>query len=486
MDKTTISYFGATDVGMIRDHNEDTFILIDLTDVSGRDFGLVAMVADGMGGANAGEVASDIACRVVEDRYLKLQQMPDNHRDVEKYLKNLILEAHYQILEHAKLHPECQGMGTTAVIAWIIEDHLHLAWCGDSRAYVYQKQQHSSLSPLTDDHSFVWEMVKRGELTPEEARVHPQSNIILQVLGSTDSKPSPSYLSKPLEKGETIMLCSDGLNGMLSDTHIQQILEKETEAEACTNVLIEAAKQAGGTDNITVILGEVKSVGKGKVTKKGGSHLLKSRWFIFLGLAILLTILLIVIITSWRENAAALLDEHEQEHFESDANQQVTEAGLPQKLSTATEKSKTNVTSQAAKVTNNTSAVSSEAFDFYAELQKLNNTFEHKVITGKQLLDGCESCNHDADLESFNSVIASTEVYLKNQLDLAKEREQVTAGARRQLLEISESLNIMYDQRKIFSDTREEQKYMVALLENIVLKISEEMDKFTTKVEEKK
>lgn len=484
MDKTKISYFGATDVGVVRDHNEDTFILIDLTDVHGRDFGLVAMVADGMGGANAGEVASDIACRVVEDRYLKLQQMPNNHRDVEKYLKNLILEAHYQIVEHAKLHPECQGMGTTAVIAWIIEDYLHLVWCGDSRAYVYQKHQHSSLSPLTDDHSFVWEMVKRGELTPEEARVHPQSNIILQVLGSTDSRPSPSYLNKPLERGETIILCSDGLNGMLSDAQIQQILEKETEVEACTNVLIEAAKRAGGTDNITVILGEVKSVGKGKVTKKGGTPLLKNRWFIFLGLAILLTILLIVIITSWRDNAAALLEEQEQ--FESVTDTPLTEDDLPQKLSTLAEKGETDVTPKAAKITNNTSTLSPEAFDFYTELQKLNNTFEHKVFTGKQLLEGCESCNHHADLESFNGVIASTEEYIKNQLDLAKEREQVTAGARQQLLEISESLNIRYDQRKTFNNTQEEQKYMVALLENIVLKISEEMDKFTTKVEEKK
>lgn len=260
VNPTTINYYGATDTGRLRTHNEDCFVTVDLTGTGDRNRGVVLMIADGMGGANAGEVAADIACRVVRDRFSQLKASLPASQDPEKYLKNLLDEAHRQIVAHAHHHPECRGMGTTAVIAWLLDGYLHVVWCGDSRCYVYQKHQQFTLTPFTDDHSLVWQMVQDGELSPEEARVHPQSNMILQVLGGYEAPPAPTYAVKKLVAGEQILLCSDGLNGMLSDARMQQLLEQEVSTDATVSALIETANQAGGYDNITVVLAEVGSM----------------------------------------------------------------------------------------------------------------------------------------------------------------------------------------------------------------------------------
>ena len=478
MSTTKINYFGATDVGIVRDHNEDNFTLIDLTDVDGKDFGLVFMVADGMGGANAGEVASEIACKVVEDRYLKLKQIPPAPRDVEKYLKNLILEAHYQILEHTQKHPECEGMGTTAVIAWTIGDTLHVAWCGDSRAYVFQDPKQEALKPFTDDHSLVWEMVKSGELTSEEARVHPQSNIILQVLGSTDGKPSPSYLNRQLEKEERILLCSDGLNGMLSDASIQRILNARDGTEDTVSVLIEKARQAGGTDNITAILADVEAVGKSNY-KKG--ILQKKMWPFILGLVVLLIVLLIFVLPLLNKDKSAYPELPEKPGAEAvlpKANEQSST------IQTTASPDRKPVTKAGAKQAAQNTRKPDGDFNYHAKLEQLHNTFEDKVLAGKKLLDGCESCNHDTDLESFNAIIGSTAAYMRDQLD--NNGKHTSPVSRTELMKISESLDVRFDQRRPSEgNTLEEQKYTINMLEKIIQKIGEEMDKFTTNVEEK-
>lgn len=482
MSTTKINYFGATDVGIVRDHNEDNFTLIDLTDVNGNDFGLVFMVADGMGGANAGEVASEIACKVVEDRYLKLKQVPATPRDVEKYLKNLILEAHYQILEHTKLHPECEGMGTTAVIAWIIGDYLHIAWCGDSRAYVYQEAKQEALTPFTDDHSLVWEMVKSGELSAEEARVHPQSNIILQVLGSTDSRPAPSYLSRQLATEERILLCSDGLNGMLPDARIQQLLMARNGTEDTVAVLIEKAREAGGTDNITAILADVEAVGSSSHSQKKGG-LLKKKWPFILGLVLLLLVLIIVMLPRAKKDTSVSPDVPEQRAEEASISEQAEKTA---KLDAAASPAGQPRAKDKVKQTAQKSGGASERFDYHAELLRLHASFEDKVLAGKKMLDGCESCDHNADLESFNVVIAATEGYIKEQLNQAGEDtgSKVVSGS--ELLKISESLDVRFDQQQASGgNSLEEQQYTLAVLEKIIQKISEEMDKFTTNVEEK-
>jgi protein phosphatase len=208
-----------------------------------------------MGGTNAGEVASHLAQESVQKAFQQLASIPDSSSKREKFLRQCILNAHEQIVEHQHKHLETAGMGTTLVIAWVIGESLHTAWSGDSRCYVYAGT--SPLKPFTDDHSMVWELVKKGSLTPEEARTHPESNLILQSLGSPDNPPKPSIRSEKLRAGNRVLVCSDGLNGMLPDQRIEQLLsEGNGTAETCAD-LVKQANMAGGEDNITCLLLDV-------------------------------------------------------------------------------------------------------------------------------------------------------------------------------------------------------------------------------------
>ena len=164
--------------------------------------------------------------------------------------------AHESIVQHGKTHPETRGMGTTLVLAWVVQGHYHIAWCGDSRAYLYRKEE--SFAPLTDDHSLVWEMVMAGSLSPEQARLHPDSNIITQSLGTPQVPPRADLLSPiPCLVGDRFLLCSDGLNGMLSDPQIETIIAGQPKLPQCGKRLIAAANAAGGHDNITLTLLEI-------------------------------------------------------------------------------------------------------------------------------------------------------------------------------------------------------------------------------------
>ena len=262
----TITLFGITDVGRQRSHNEDNFVVA--RDVSGNEWGFkrdslvnigkagaVLAVADGMGGTNAGEVASHLAQEYVQQAFQQLTDVPDTSAKREKFLKNCIIEAHNRIVEHQHSNLDTAGMGTTLVIAWVLDDMLHTAWSGDSRCYVYTPGE--PLKPFTDDHSMVWDLVKKGALSPEEARNHPESNLILQSLGSPDNPPKPSSRSTRLKKGDRVLVCSDGLNGMLPDQRIEQLLaEQKGTADTCAE-LIQHANIAGGDDNITCLLLDV-------------------------------------------------------------------------------------------------------------------------------------------------------------------------------------------------------------------------------------
>jgi len=294
---TVVNYYGDTNVGQSRDHNEDSFIIIDLSEQTPAPMGYLLMIADGMGGANAGEVASAIACQEVENQIQQLTQPPIS-KDIENYLKGLLMNAHRQIVEYARANPECDGMGTTAVIAWILDGHIHIAWCGDSRCYIYHKGQEAPLQPFTEDHSFVWQMVQRGELTPEEARVHEHSNIILQALGSADGKPHPSYISKQLQGEEKVLLCSDGLNSMLSDFQIQQIIDNHSDVEKITELLVQAANNVGGLDNITVLYADVVSSGSNSQEPRGKSILqkIKEKWIFALIASIILSVFVVFLV----------------------------------------------------------------------------------------------------------------------------------------------------------------------------------------------
>lgn len=258
--------FGITDVGRARDHNEDNFVICkDLSEDAWKfdrneirelsDKGTVLVVADGMGGTNAGEIASDLAQKSIRSQFEQLDEIPGNDREILDMLNGFILNAHDQIVQYQQEHLDTAGMGTTLVIAWILNDKLYTSWSGDSRCYVFNP--HTALYPLTDDHSHVWEMVKNNHLTPEQARTHPESNLISQNLGDTNQKPKPEGKVRKLNSGERVLVCSDGLNGMISDAAIHYVLvDEKSTPEACKR-LVEKAKQAGGHDNITVLLLDV-------------------------------------------------------------------------------------------------------------------------------------------------------------------------------------------------------------------------------------
>lgn len=258
--------FGITDVGRVRDHNEDNFAVCkdldkgewnydrsELRELSDR--GAVMIVADGMGGTNAGEIASDIAQKTVKKQFDELKKVPRNDEKILNLLGDFIIEAHDKIVEHQKNYLDTAGMGTTMVVAWVLGKKLYVSWSGDSRCYVFNND--TPAYPFTDDHSQVWEMVKNNHMTPEEARVHPESNLITQNLGDPSQPPQPEGKCVNLQPGDRILVCSDGLNGMLSDADIHYTLVEEQETSEACKKLVESAKNAGGHDNITVLLFDV-------------------------------------------------------------------------------------------------------------------------------------------------------------------------------------------------------------------------------------
>ncbi len=261
-----VEIFGSTDVGQVRDHNEDNFVLCK--DLSNQDWtykrddqfdlgplGSVLFVADGMGGTNAGEVASEIAQASIAEEFKNVTALPGDDQAIMAFLKKVIVKAHQNIVHRTLEDPTTAGMGTTAVVCWVVNEKAYVAWSGDSRMYLYREG--AEFSPITDDHSIVWELVKNGQLTAEEARTHENSNIITQSLGDDSRGPKPDAKMVPLHQGDRVMLCSDGLSGMISDNMLGGMLSGRLSTADTCKELINAANAAGGTDNITVLLLDV-------------------------------------------------------------------------------------------------------------------------------------------------------------------------------------------------------------------------------------
>ncbi len=276
MNTLKIKTIGDTHVGQRRTNNEDNLLLgrdlvkkdwslssSDIIEVGA--LGTLLLVADGMGGAAAGDVASTLAINSVKDIFSDMNALPEDDDSILELLGNIIYNAHHTVVNGSIDHPERQGMGTTLVIGLIVGIKLYLAWSGDSRAYRYSKNgvpaknsyDTDNLELLTSDHSMVWEMVEKGKLTAEQARVHPNSNIITQSLGDAMHTPSPDGRIIQLRKGDRIVLCSDGLNSMLPDFEIESILSTVEETSETCEKLIWLANNAGGADNITVIVADV-------------------------------------------------------------------------------------------------------------------------------------------------------------------------------------------------------------------------------------
>lgn len=238
----TIHAFGLTDKGRVRPHNEDALLVEP-------EAGIFA-VADGMGGHAAGEVASRIAIETVDELLARKRALPD---DIPGTLRSIVQEANQRIADRIKQSPECAGMGTTLVIAAVSGSTVWLAHVGDSRAYILHD---GAIRQLTSDHSFVNELVRLGMLTAEQASRDPRRNVVTRALGS-DPSVVPDVIEEECEPGDVLLLCSDGLNTMLRDEQILQAMSMAPEdlEDACRQ-LVSGANDAGGEDNITVVLAQ--------------------------------------------------------------------------------------------------------------------------------------------------------------------------------------------------------------------------------------
>jgi protein phosphatase len=261
--KIRIEVFAKTDLGRARDHNEDRFLVADLTrkaaslqaDVRQHDVGprgTLLVVADGMGGAAAGEVASQMAADTI---YAHLAKTWNEEREATPQrfayrLKEAVEVANASIHAHAKAHPEVRGMGTTMTAAGVLNDHLYLTQVGDSRAYLIRGGE---AHQLTKDQSLMQRLVEAGELTEEEAAHSERRNIILQALGP-DPKVKVDLTHQELRRGDVVVLCSDGLSGQVKKDEIAKIVTATPDLAAVCDQLVALANERGGPDNITVVI----------------------------------------------------------------------------------------------------------------------------------------------------------------------------------------------------------------------------------------
>lgn len=228
--------FALSDKGCVRSNNED-YCLIE------PELGLYVL-ADGMGGAKAGERASRMAVETVAERVLFAQQ-----RD-SQVLLSAVEEANRRVLEAAQSDSSLEGMGTTLVAALEVEGKLSIASVGDSRAYVLDNQ---GFRVITDDQTWVNEVGRPLGLDEDSLKNHPMRHVLTMAIGAS-SPLTVNYYSVPLEPGAQVLICSDGLHGVLEGPHLEQILRGGESLEASCRHLVQAAKEAGGPDNVTVVL----------------------------------------------------------------------------------------------------------------------------------------------------------------------------------------------------------------------------------------
>jgi serine/threonine protein phosphatase PrpC len=257
-----VKLFARTDVGQVREHNEDNFLVADLSRRTRGlleanrvapvgPHGMVFAVCDGMGGAAAGEIASQLAVDIIYERMSEgLEGRPPLKRDeLARRLVRAVEAAGLRIFQEAKADRTRRGMGTTVTAAALMDDHIFFAQVGDSRGYILRGE---TLVQVTRDQSLVNQLIEAGQLTEEEAETFEHNNIILQALGTSDTV-QVDLTFVELLRGDTLMLCSDGLSGMVRFEEIREVLRSSGEPLEICKTLTERANQAGGHDNITVI-----------------------------------------------------------------------------------------------------------------------------------------------------------------------------------------------------------------------------------------
>ena len=230
-----------TDPGKVRDHNEDSVIVVK--NAAGE---YLMAVADGMGGHNGGEIASSIAISHIGKRFTEISSV-GNKEDAINFIKDMVSECNLLINKHTEEHPESVGMGTTIVLALITPAFLLFGNLGDSSGFVIKNGR---LEKITSDHTLVNLLVKSGELTPEEAKDHPNRNVLMKALGSLTTVEMDIFDVETDVDG--ILLCSDGLTNMLEFDQIARVLNEDLTPEEKVKKLVVKSNNRGGTDNISI------------------------------------------------------------------------------------------------------------------------------------------------------------------------------------------------------------------------------------------
>lgn len=238
--------YGATDKGIDREYNEDRFTGRMLTDCFG-----YAVVCDGMGGEKGGEIASTLACETIAATLDESLREGQDEKTVYNIIETAVETANHIVLDRAREEgEELAGMGTTATLAVLAGDTCYLCNVGDSRCYLLHQNE---LRQLTVDHTHVQLMLDRGEITPEEAREHPQRHYLTKAVG-VEPNLTPYFRQVTLAPGDLVLLCSDGLHGMLEPQELAELLGSCTDRAALCEQLIAEANRLGGFDNITVMV----------------------------------------------------------------------------------------------------------------------------------------------------------------------------------------------------------------------------------------
>ena len=256
----TIEVFGKTDVGLIREHNEDNFLVADVTagmrtndikealKVHLGEKGALFLVCDGMGGAAAGEVASRMAVESIFD--VLAAGEPQDRDGFARAVRRAIEVANERIYVQSRDNQSERGMGTTCTAAALVDQTLVVGQIGDSRCYVFRGDK---LAQVTKDQSLAWQLIEAGAMTAEEAKAFEHANIILQALG-VQERVEVVLSQVDLRQGDVVVLCSDGLHGPVGDDEMLELLQRETDLQKAADSLIQKALDRDGPDNITVVL----------------------------------------------------------------------------------------------------------------------------------------------------------------------------------------------------------------------------------------
>lgn len=234
--------FSKTDKGRVRTDNQDAYFAGKIADNA-----VFAVVCDGMGGANAGNVASENAVRHISEYIIRSYRDSMDITELEKTVRNAVMSANIELYDMSASEQALSGMGTTAVIALIKDREAVIANVGDSRIYLVNDE----IKQLTRDHSVVQSLIESGKITPEDAKFHPRKNVITRAIGAEGSVTADSDVIK-LNICDTLLLCTDGLSNYLDDNDILSVF-KNTDISAVPEALVEKANLNGGGDNITVV-----------------------------------------------------------------------------------------------------------------------------------------------------------------------------------------------------------------------------------------